>query len=469
MSHRFRRLIGLMTIGLGILIGPLDTSVNIAFPYIVDDLNQPMAMIQWVVICYVLTYASLMLIFGKLGDLYGQRRVFAIGLLVSIFSLSLVAISPNFTSLLFFRFLQGLGTGLLTSVAPALVINLYSEEQRAKAVGLFTLIFALGSLFGPIIGGILVEWYDWRAVFWFRIPIALISFLLLFSVPKEVKRIGKPRFDFLGAITLVLALSSFLLTLNQFQRIDQHGITPIICLALFCCFCIVGFLKTEGRAEEPILKLDVFKNIDFALINLASCLLYMVTFSVVLLIPFLLPKISGLSIMASGLILATGFIGTTIAAPLGGRMVAIMRANWVAFCGLAMTGTGLLSISWITNYQNPIWMMAALFLQGVGTGLFQVAYMYLVTGALPFHDRGISGSIAMLTRTIGVVTGVTTITLVFSWLTERYREVTINEEIAFYESFRSAFTLAGGALLVFLIITLLYPRVWIGRSSQSKK
>ena len=212
-----------MTIGLGILIGPLDTSVNIAFPYIVDDLNQPMAMIQWVVICYVLTYASLMLIFGKLGDLYGQRRVFAIGLLVSIFSLSLVAISPNFTSLLFFRFLQGLGTGLLTSVAPALVINLYSEEQRAKAVGLFTLIFALGSLFGPIIGGILVEWYDWRAVFWFRIPIALISFLLLFSVPKEVKRIGKPRFDFLGAITLVLALSSFLLTLNQFQRIDQHG------------------------------------------------------------------------------------------------------------------------------------------------------------------------------------------------------------------------------------------------------
>jgi len=116
MIHPMRRFLGLLAVALGSSITPLDSSVNIAFPYIVGDFGQPLAMIQWVVICYVLTYASLMLVFGKLGDLFGHKRVFVIGLCVSIVALLLVAVSPSFTGLLFFRFLQGIGTGLVTSV-----------------------------------------------------------------------------------------------------------------------------------------------------------------------------------------------------------------------------------------------------------------------------------------------------------------------------------------------------------------
>ena len=179
MSNSFKMLAVLVAISLGAMIGPLDTSVNVAFPYIVKDLNQPLEMIRYVVICYVLTYSSLMLVCGKLGDIHGQRRIFFIGLIISSASFILISLSWSFESLLFFRFLQGIGTGLTTSVAPAMMIALYPEEKRGYAVGLFTFIFAMGGLLGPIAGGFLVELFGWQAVFWFRTPLALASFIIL--------------------------------------------------------------------------------------------------------------------------------------------------------------------------------------------------------------------------------------------------------------------------------------------------
>ena len=122
MSNSFKMLAVLVAISLGAMIGPLDTSVNVAFPYIVKDLNQPLEMIRYVVICYVLTYSSLMLVCGKLGDIHGQRLIFFIGLIISSASFILISLSWSFESLLFFRFLQGIGTGLTTSVAPAMMI-----------------------------------------------------------------------------------------------------------------------------------------------------------------------------------------------------------------------------------------------------------------------------------------------------------------------------------------------------------
>jgi EmrB/QacA subfamily drug resistance transporter len=463
MINPLRRSLGLLVVGTGSLITPLDSSVNIAFPHIVEDFGQPMAMIQWVVICYVLTYASLMLVFGKLGDLFGHRRIFAIGLCVSIGGLLLVAVSPSFGGLLFFRFLQGLGSGLVTSVGPALIIALYPEEQRGRAVGTFTLIYALGSMLGPSLGGWLIEQFDWRAVFWFRAPIALFSLVLLSTLPPPPKRLERPSFDIAGAATLILAMSSFLLTLNQLQRLEQQGVLPVLAFALVFALSVAGFIRSEARAEEPILRLGVFRNLDFMIINLTSCLVYLVTFSVMLLIPFLLPRLPGLSIPMAGLVLATGFVGASIAAPIGGRLIGALRANWICFTGVAMTGLGILAIGQVARAEDLPWMLGALFVQGVGAGLFQVSYMYIVTSTLPPADRGVSGSLAMLTRTIGVVTSVTTLTLTFVWLRMQATINGLDEAESFHSAFQDTFTLAGGGLLVFLLATLFRPGIWLGR------
>src|SRR3954462_2584934 len=175
----------LVLIGLGISVVPLDTAVNIAFPDIPGSFGLPIPMIQWVVICYVLTHAGLMLAFGRVGDIWGHARVFRAGLAWNTAAFVLCAAAPNFGSLLFFRFLQGIGAGLIISCAPALVTGLYPEARRSHALGMFTLMFAIGSASGPLIGGALVAHWGWPSVFWFRVPIALSGLLLLRGLPRE--------------------------------------------------------------------------------------------------------------------------------------------------------------------------------------------------------------------------------------------------------------------------------------------
>src|ERR1700751_2255537 len=141
-----RQWLRLILVGLGASVVPLDTAVNIGFPDITRSFGLPIQMIPWVVICYVLTYASLMLAFGRVGDIFGHVRVFRTGLAWSAAAFLLCAAAPTYGWLLFCRFLQGIGAGLVISCAPALVTGLFPEARRSQAVGLFSMMFAIGSL-----------------------------------------------------------------------------------------------------------------------------------------------------------------------------------------------------------------------------------------------------------------------------------------------------------------------------------
>ena len=145
-----RQVLRLVLVGLGASVVPLDTAVNIAFPEITGSFGLPVEMIQWVVICYVLTYSSLMLAFGRVGDIWSHGRVFRIGLLWSSVAYLLCAAAPNFGWLLFCRFLQGLGASLIVSCAPALVTGLFPEARRSRAIAVFSVIYAIGSAAGPL-------------------------------------------------------------------------------------------------------------------------------------------------------------------------------------------------------------------------------------------------------------------------------------------------------------------------------
>src|SRR6266849_6742266 len=236
----------LVLVGLGISVVPLDTAVNIAFPDITGSFGLPIPMIQWVVICYVLTHAGLMLAFGRVGDMWSHGRVFRAGLLWSVVTFLLCAAAPSFGWLLFFRFLQGIGAGLIISCAPALVTSLYPEARRSHALGIFTLMFALGSAVGPLIGGALVARWGWPGVFWFRAPIALTSLLFLRGLPRGTGAGGDQRFDVAGAALLASGLAGFLLAINALPRLRDGDY-----LALFLvpadAIGVVAFVWWEGR------------------------------------------------------------------------------------------------------------------------------------------------------------------------------------------------------------------------------
>ncbi|MEQ9641704.1 MAG: MFS transporter [Alphaproteobacteria bacterium] len=455
MSPETRRTAGLLTIGLGSSVGPLDTAVNVAFPRITADFGEPMAMIQWVVICYVLTYASLMLVFGKLGDMFGYRRIFVAGLVLSIGALALCALAPSFGWLLFFRGLQGLGTALVLSCGPALATAGFDEDRRARVLGAYTMMYAIASAVGPTVGGVLVEHLGWQGVYWFRVPIAALALALMGFVPKAAPPPASGRFDALGAVLVVASLVAMLLALNMARA--GGGLW----LGALAVIGFAAFVWQERRSPAPLIKLTPFRSPEFCLVNLASIAVYLVNFAVLLLVPYYLDRLTGLPVTWAGIVLAAGYGGAVVAAPLGGRLAPALGSGRVGFAGAALVAVGTIIIG-LWQADTPLWLMlVGLLVSGVGLGFFQVAYMDVVIGQLPRADRGVAGSLTTLTRTIGIVSGVTILTLTFELLRGGYTADGLVPDASFLAAFQATFLWAGGALAAFLALSLLRPRTWL--------
>lgn len=422
-------LLRLFPLALGTLVVPFDTALNVAFPAVIAAFGLPLAAIQWLIIAYVLTYGSLMLAVGRIGDIWGHARVFRLGLVWSAVALLLCALAPSYGALLACRVLQGIGAALVIGCGAALATSLYPEAMRARALGAYAASFAASSALGPLLGGLLVEAWGWPAVFWARVPVALLALWWLRALPAPPPR-GAPRepFDGWGAILLALGLASLLLAINQ-------RALPLFALAgLTLC----GFIWRSLRVAQPILDLGLFRRPGFARLNLASLLVNLAGFAVMLLVPFYLAQVAGLGPALAGLLLASGHGGAMLGSALGGRLGGGRR---VALAGAALAGSGLLLVALWGEGTPPLTMLAGLALQGFGIGLFTLAYTDLVTGIMPAGNRGVAGSLTLLVRTLGVVLAASLLTLMLAGFRD------------FLPGFRAAFLLAG--LLALLALALL--------------
>ena len=440
-------LLRLAPIALGTLIVPLDSAVNVAFPAIAAAFGLAVPEIQWVVICYVLTYGSLMLAVGRLGDIFGHARVFRFGLAWSALAYLLLTVVPGFEALLACRVLQGIGAALVLGCGPALATTLFPEAMRARALAAYAATLAAGSTIGPLVGGVLVEAFGWQSVYWFRAPIALMALLLSWRLPAAPRAGPREPFDAPGAMLLVATVATLLLGFNRAP-------SPVaIAVALLALACGIGFVWRSRRAPRPIIDLALFRRPGFAALNLSNTVLGFAGFSVLLLVPFYLARIAGLSAVLLGLVLATGPAGGMVGAWLGGPAVLRFGARAVLVAGAVITSAGLLAIApW--GVGTPVAMLvAALALQGVGVGLFTLAYTDSVTAAMRREDRGVAGSLTMLTRTFGVVAAASLLTLVFGATEAALLAGGRPATDAFLTAFFRAFLLAG--ILPLLVLPLL--------------
>ena len=439
-------------IGLGTAAAQLDTSVNIAFPAITRGFSLSISDIQWVVICYVLTYASLLLAMGRISDTVGHVLVFRIGLSWSAVALLLVGWSPAFGAMLLFRCLQGIGAALVLSCGVALVTSLYREEKRSHALGIYTMLLSIAWMLGPLLGGLLTSAWDWPAVVWFRVPIALAPLVLLRGMPATPRREATDRFDIIGGAALVLGLVTMLLALNRLREFSA------IWFALLSVVAFAAFVLRESRAARPIIAFHILRQPGFALLNLVSVLVNLAAFSIWLLVPYFLARVPAYSLTVSGAILATTAAGAALAAPIGGRLAGQrISPHHLAIAGAAVSGLGLLLLGGWTEQTPTILRIAELVVQGIGLGLFQLAYSDIVTATLPLRDRGVAGSLVLLTRTFGTVTAASVIFLVFNVLNTAY---------GFQAGFQKTFQFA--ALLAFAATALVafLPRGTDGPQTQ---
>ena len=403
---------GLLVIGLGTAVVPLDASVNVAFPQIAAHFGLDIPSIRFVVISYVLIYASLTLGFGRIGDLVGYRRVFLLGCLISTAAFVLCTFAPSFAWFLAGRVTQGVAAALILSVGPALATGMLGDQRRAEALGWYSMMMAVAAVVGPMLAGVLLERFGWSSVFAFRIPIAGAALALGFTLPLWARPGSGARFDAAGGLLLAVTIGALVLTLDRLRGLPDAAL-PMLGAAALTAASLLAFIWRQGSAASPIIRLPVLREGDVARINIANILGNLATFAGPLLIPFYLGRFGGVSVAISGVLLAFSPIGSVLATPVAGRLASRMSSRILAQIGIFIVAASLVAIILAGGAHAIGWLVVAMFVHGIGAGLFAVAVLDILTASLPVADRGVAGSLGMVTRTIGTLTGASVLMLVF--------------------------------------------------------
>lgn len=381
----------------------LDSAVNIAFPAISAAFGVPVGAIQWIVIAYILTEAVLLLPAGRLADRAGHRRVFCLGLAVTGTGLLLCGAAPTFRWLLAARAVQGVGAALVFGSASALVTLASPEAVRQRALGWYNLAFGVGLVLGPLLGGVAVAAWGWRAVYVAPVPLA--------------------------ATALVLA---------------WRGLPP-------------GGAIVLGREAIPSLA-GVADRRTFVVANAVNLLANAALFFVWLLVPYYLLERRGLAAGAGGLVFAVGALATAVAAPAGGWCADRWGARWLVPLALAAEALGLFLTSGLDAASSPVAIAVALALAGGGLGLFAVPNMHYVMSALPRERQGWAGSLVVLMRMGGVVAGARLATFAHDSRLAAHAAAGLPLALAAARAFDDAFRVATGIAAVAALLSLVPPR-----------
>jgi EmrB/QacA subfamily drug resistance transporter len=444
-----RSRVGLVvTVGLGAAAGPLDSAVNVAFPAIIAAFGQDVAAIQWVIICYVLTYSSLLLGFGRLADMFGHRRVFVTGTVWSIAALLACTLATQFDWFLLARVAQGIGTAMLLSTGPALLTLSFPASERTRALALYAMAIAIATACGPLAAAMLVNEFGWQAVYWFRIPILLLSALGVwwFVKPTPVAP-AAGSFDALGVLFMVVAVVGAMFSINQAtgSSLASHWIGLSVLVAVTASAL---FVFRTLRVKHPIIDLRLFRYPLFAVANLSHILANAASFTIMLLVPFYLSRILDNNATAIGWYLAIYPLGAVAASLVARRAIGKLGARRVGIGALVLSTFGL----WlVTNWSipfSPVLIAVALAVHGYGVGLFQVAAVDVVMATVPRTQQGVGGSLNMLTRTLGVVMGASVGSILFA----SFGGQVVAADNVFIDAFTSVFDVAVWVSVAALVV-----------------
>ena len=393
-------------VGTSVFLATVDGSiVNVALPTLVRNFGTTFAVVQWVVLAYLLTQTVLLLGIGRLGDMVGKKIIYTTGFVVFTASSVLCGFSPSVYWLIGFRVLQALGAAMMFALGPAIITEAFPPSERGRALGLIGSVVSAGIITGPVLGGILIEALSWHWIFFVNLPIGIAGTWLAWRYVPDLKPTGRQRFDYWGAITLFVSLLALLLALTVGQ---ERGFTNPAILALFGVWAIflVLFVTIQTRIEQPMVDLSLFKNKLFS-INLITGFITFVTIAgAIILLPFYLENVLGYTTREVGLLLAVTPIALGIVAPISGSLSDRLGVRPITMSGLIILAIGYASLSTLSIDTGTPGYVLRLLPIGIGMGVFQSPNNSAIMGAAPRQRLGIASGFLALTRTLGQTTGI---------------------------------------------------------------
>ncbi len=397
----------LATLAFGTFMATLDTSiVNIALPTIRQQLHAGDA-VEWVVISYLLATTSTLLIIGRLSDLIGRRIIYVSGFAVFTLSSLLCGLAWDIWSLVGFRVLQGLGGAMLFAIGPAIVSDTFGPHERGRALGWIGTVVALGTSMGPVLGGLLLAWFGWPAIFFVNVPVGIVAIWRAYVVIPEGKKQPHQGFDIPGAALFVFGIISVLMGLDFGPEPGYGWGSPfVLSLLIVGGVLLAAFLAWELRARAPLLRLSMFRIWAYAAALFANCLTFTANAANLFVLPFFLQQVLRYPPDQAGFILLAGPIALSIASPIGGNLSDRFGPRWVASGGLLIVVIGYFLLAGLQSdwqWHDVVWRTAII---SFGLGLFQSPNSSSALNAAPRDQRGVASSLLAFMRNLGFVVGV---------------------------------------------------------------
>ncbi|MCL4561747.1 MAG: DHA2 family efflux MFS transporter permease subunit [Chloroflexi bacterium] len=391
---------------MGMFLGTIDGSiVNIALPILEEQLHTQFAVVQWVVLGYLLTITTLMLAVGRLADMIGKKRLYLAGFIIFTLGSGLCGLATTIVQLIGFRVLQAVGASMITALGTAIVTEAFPAEERGMALGVSGLMISIGLISGPTMGGLILGSLPWNWIFFVNLPVGALGTLLVIRFVPQTRPTGRERFDILGAASMFASLLSFLVALTVGQN-EGFGSPVVIGLLGIFAASLVLFVTIEKRTPEPMIDFSLFRNRRFTLNLVTGFLTFISGAGAVLLMPFFLENVLQYDPQRAGILLSTVPLSMGIVAPISGVLSDRFGPRRLTLAGLIALTLGYLAVSTLDENVTMLGYMLRFIPVGIGLGLFQSPNNSEIMGAAPLHRLGVASSLLSVTRTVAQTSGI---------------------------------------------------------------
>ncbi len=404
MAYKWRALIAVC---FGTFMATMDMSiVNVALPRLSEEFDRSPGIVVWATLTSNLVVTGLTLTSGRVGDLFGRKRIYIAGWLIFTIGMAFASLAQDIGQLIAIRFFQAIGVSLALGNGNAIVADAFEEHERGQALGTTGAVVGAGLMSGPILGGLILSGFDWPAIFWMRVPVGIAAMGMAIWLIRDSRGApsGQRKLDIPGAITLFATLSTVILAVNRGQT---WGWTSPIILGLFAISAVslAAFLRIESRSVSPVLSLALFKVRNFTIPIVSLVLSFSGQAALTFLMPFYFVTVRGYSAAHAGLLVATVPAMMLILSPFSGRAADKYKFKHQPTVGLTLVCVGLASLSVIHDDSASWTIVARLALIGIGTAIFQSPNSASIMSSVPRNMLGTASASVATARNIGNAAG----------------------------------------------------------------
>lgn len=447
----------LLILSITTFMSALDTSiVNIGLPSIQMYFHTNFSNVYWVTVSYMLSVTALIVSIGRIGDLFGKKKLYLCGIAIFTFASIACGCSISIYQLICFRFLQGIGGSILITSSFAIIPDILPKKELPKGISILTAAIPIGFALGSPIGGLLLKYFSWRTLFLLNVPIGIIAILFAFFFPNRAVSKKNLKFDLKGMFLQILSLMGYVLFVTYIER--RHFDLTAICILMLTLLTLFLFFLVEKKSVSPLIKLEILRQNMLRRSLIICIVIYAILNGFCLIFPFFLENSLHMTTNKAGLLLMFAPLGCVLFTPLSTCLSQRFGYHKIMSLGIFLFTIGTFAISIFTKSTNPILIALTIFFFNGSFAFFQTPNNTVIMANAHPNDRGLTAGLLNLARTLGQTTGIAVIGSIYSYFSRVQAHLPSEQKTNI--SMKYTFIIATCIMIFLFLMTLLTYKPW---------